>query len=345
MVLPLLLACAAAPPPTPEPEPWAFIFLVPYDNDLSPFAAPVREAIRAGTAGGVPAFLLEDLPDSSTLWACRDGVCTATPAPDLEDSSSPASLRALLDWAGERAEARRWGVVILDHGGAQRELARDDHPGPGRAPSWLDVASVADALVAFDATVPGEVELLFAQVCSKAALEPLYTLSRGARTLVASQLPLAAPNTWYASVLPELARHPDWEGPQVAEAIASADGPAMYAAYACFHRDGLQALPARLARLGGGASLDALAPGVYGYAGEGYVDLGLLLDALGADRAILEPALCGHWRNPSPPEALTLGFPDPARLSGISVALSPDPTLSVHRVPGYSAWVSAALAP
>lgn len=260
----LLLGVACIRPQGPGfQEDWAFLFYVPYDNDLGTFATEVREAIREGTAGGIPAYLLEDTPEDTgvVLWTCAGGACTSERLPGVEDSADIATFRRLLEHSAERAEARRYGVVVLDHGGRQGELAR----------------------------------------------------------------------------------HPDWGGAQVAEAIASGDDSGMYATYTCVKSAALEPLTQALAGLPVGASLDAVAMGLYGYGGEGYVDLGVLLDALGSDRRPLDQALCGHFRNPAAPEVITTGFRDPKELAGLSMALSQDPALSIHAVPGWSAWAAGAV--
>lgn len=334
----LLPACGSAPDPGPA-EGWSLGFYVPYDNDLGPYADRVIQAIARGTAGGVPAVVLADTPgdEGVTLWRCAGGTCAPEVHPGVEDSSDPKTFQILLDELKINV-TRRYGIVILNHGGAQAEVARDDAPGAGGAASWLHLEEVAQAVSAFDASTPGEVGLLVTQVCAKAALQPLYTLRHAAPTLLASELPLASPNLWPRAVLPQLAAHPEWDGEALATAIVTASDPAVYGSYTCVRSAGLEPLASGLLQTPGGAPLGEVARGVFAYGGEAYVDLGLLLDAQGVDRALLSGALCGHHVNPAPRRALIDGYPDPGALSGLSLALTADPRLSIQAMPGWADW-------
>lgn len=353
MLLALLAACThtePAPRPQRAPRPgWVLLYYVPYDNDLGPMAPTVLEQIRAGTAGGgVEAAALVDLPGpggvSLTMFA--DGVARPYPDPSLEETGDPATFRAFLDQAATLYDAEHYAVAVLDHGGGLMELARDDHP----QPRWLDVRDVSAAVADFGAAEAGAVELLFLQVCAKGALSPLLATREAATVTLASQGLLGAPNDYYTPTLQALAAQPGLSGPALAAEIAQGS---MFVSYTCVDNTALGgvAVAARGLVAAGAAPVaeGALADSRYHYGGEDYVDLGRLLDALGTPEAAtmaaaLRAAGCGHHVSPSPRAALLDGGPDPAHLSGVSVAVPAGRVLAIDgEVPGWSAFLDGVL--
>ena len=283
---------------------------MPYDNDLSAAVGPVLAGLQEGSTGGVEVAVQVDRPDQPGMERVSfvEGV-GQTGFVESDDSGSGEALADFLDWAATRYEARRYGLVVLDHGGDLMSVARDDSTG-----NWLSMQDIATALVDFDEVEAGEVELLFLQVCGKASVEPLQVVAPAANFTLASQLPLLAPNTWYASGLKAIAEHPEWDGADWAKAIASAEGPGMYWAMTCVDNTALQAWEVPELRVQESALLDELASTTWPYAKEVYVDL----DAV-AGAGTAAPLLCGHHVNPTPPYALE-GFPQTDVLSGLSVA-------------------------
>ncbi|MCB9759928.1 MAG: hypothetical protein H6739_08860 [Alphaproteobacteria bacterium] len=347
-MLPLLLLACQAPPAPDGPifrQDHVLLVWMPYDNDLSGAAPVVLEALRAGTeGGGVEVAAQVDTPEQR--WMQRvsfaEGRGQAAAVEGAEDSGDITALADFLAWAEARYEARRYSVFVLDHGGRLDQLARDDHPGAGDA-TWLAIEPLADALEGFRAREPGEVELLSLQVCGKATIEAAWTFRKSARVTLASQLPLGAPNTWYTPVLRQLASHPAWRGEDIARAIAEAEGPEMYAGLTCVDNAALAGLPEVLGpavRQPLQVDEAAMAPWLWTYAGDTLVDLGALLQRAEAPehRALagfLDTARCGHYRSEAPPELLTVGFPDPAGLSGWSLTLAPQGLPASYRKLGF----------
>lgn len=160
--------------------------------------------------------------------------------------------------------------------------------------------------------------MLFLQVCGKASVEPAYAVASSARVTLASQLPLAAPNTWYEPGLKAIGAHPEWGGAQWAEAIATVDAPAMSASYTCIDNEKLLRAGRPQLTLSEEDLEGPLASVTWPYADEVYVDLGAALRLAG------QPPLevsCGTWVSAAPPAGLTDGFPSPSSLSGLSVAV------------------------
>jgi len=124
-------------------------------------------------------------------------------------------------------------------------MSADEH-GPS---AWLDPREVAPVLERFDEQASGELELLFVQQCGKASLETLHLFGRGARTLVASEAIIGAPNFYYPTAFQELSRQPDQDGEALGRAMVAADRPDMFATYTVLDGQALQALPERLDRV------------------------------------------------------------------------------------------------
>ena len=99
---------------------------MPYDNDLGVYAEAVMERIQAGTVGGVEAAIMADLPGEGgmNLVTLAEGIARPYPDPALEASASVSSLDLFLQQAAAIYEARRYAVVILDHGGSLERVRR-----------------------------------------------------------------------------------------------------------------------------------------------------------------------------------------------------------------------------
>ncbi|MCB9779317.1 MAG: hypothetical protein H6742_12190 [Alphaproteobacteria bacterium] len=338
----VLAACSGTPPEMPPPPPTSaafredtvLLYWLPYDNDLGHAAGPVLEGLRQATQDGrVQIAAQVDTPGTVGMQrvAFRDGRGLEEPVPDAEDSAGLATLQAFLDWAAVRYEARHYAVFVLDHGGDLPRLARDDRPTflqqPGPSATWLSTTELAAAVAAFRAQEPGEVEALVMQVCGKASVAAAWEVRHAARSTLASQLPLGAPNTYY----PALATLPDdWDGADLLGVLTTAEAPSMYATWSCVDNRALDALPGALASLTDippdPAWLDGpLAPLTWTYAGDAWTDLSALARIAGAAplERTLDALSCGRVANPAAPPLPTDGFADPTALGGLSVYLPP----------------------
>lgn len=347
---PLLLACHG-PPPGPDT---LLLYWLPYDNDLGPAAAPVLEGLRSATASGRVEVLAQvDTPGQAGMeriaFARGEARREAVAA---EDSGSISAFAEFLE-AGTARQARQVAVFVLDHGGDLPRLARDDDPDTGGPPTWLSLPDLAAAMAGFRAGQPGAVRALVLQVCGKATVETAWELRGAGEALLFSALPLGAPNTYYEALdgLPA-----DWGGPELLAVLARGDAPSMYASWSCLRTEALAGLPAALEGLplpDPAWIQGPLAATTWVYAGDGWTDLGALADRAGASalRSWMQGASCGVARSPSPPAHLTLGFPDPADLSGLALYLPPPKglpashALSIYRDTALQAWAEALTRP
>jgi hypothetical protein len=311
---------------TPTPrfrQDWVFLYYMPYDNDLGVHAEAVMQRIQSGTVGGVEAAVMADLPGPGgmTFVTFADGIARPYSDPTQEDSADPASLARFLEQAAAIYEARRYAVVILDHGGSLDQLARDEHP----TTRWLPLRDTAAAISRFRAFEPGEVELVFLQVCTRAALSQLYELRDAGRYTMASQLLLGAPNDYYIPVLRGIT--PEMSGPDVVAAIAGAEGSQMHLSYTCIDNRALADLPAVMASVDlSGLTAADLASTLFSYDADRFADAGAVLAAAGAEEArswLTGTLRCGYYPSTDPSPHLLDRQPDTAGLSGISLYIPP----------------------
>lgn len=302
---------------------WVFLYYMPYDNDLGAYAQPVMDRIQAGTIGGVEAAVMADLPGEGgmSFVTFADGIGRPYRDPTLEASAQASSLDGFLEQAASIYEARRYAVVILDHGGSLDRLARDDHP----ATQWLTVDETAASIARFRTTEPGEVELVFLQVCTKSALAALYAFRDAGRYTMASQLLLGAPNDYYTPALRSI--QPEHTGADVVAAVAGAEGSQMHLSYTCIDNEALARLPSVLVGVDLSQLSEAdLAPTLYSYEGDHYADAAAAFAAAGADDAaawLTDTLRCGYFPSTAPAPHLLNRQPDAATLSGISLYIPP----------------------
>lgn len=313
---------------------WVLLFWMPYDNDLGPNARPVLEQIRAGITGArVEAAVQLDLPGDGGMVRTRFGRNVRTVELAGEDSSSAEELGRFLEWASRTFEARRYALVVLGHGGSIGEISLDRWPAE-REEAWMDVADLAAEAERFDDLEAGAIELLFLQSCARATLETAWELRHSARTLLASQALLGAPNFYYEAVLHELAESPSMSGLDLARVIALSDRADMFVSYTAIDTGALDDLPALIdsaaAECGGSLRWSDVEASLYHYAGDSYMDAQLLISlACSAspvsDHASVElsdrlrQVVSGYWTSPAPPDRLAWILPDAARPSGLSL--------------------------
>ncbi len=224
LIAPLTPGEGAEPAPA---RPWTLVYVMAYDNDLARHAAPILEELERGVAdtANAVAVLVDDRDAAGMrqIALTRDGRREVPAATD--DATSPAALRAFLDWAAAELPARRYAVVFLDHGGGPDQICQDWHPDDTRGPGWLSAGAAGDELRRFRAggTAPRDVPLVFLQQCGRANTADLFAFRNTAPYVLASQMRMGAPNTYYRALLAWLASHPDADGAAIAETIAAAD--------------------------------------------------------------------------------------------------------------------------
>ncbi len=287
------------------PLSWVLVYWMAYDNNLSPLAEPILEMIAEGVQGpGVAVTVLIDRegPGGLERVVITQAGSTHTPLPDEEGSAEVDLLSRELDLVRRTLPAEHYGVVFLDHGGGLSEMSADGHGGA----DWLDPRQVAPVLEQFRSQATGELELLFLQQCGKGSLETFHLFRDSARTLVASEAVIGAPNFYYQEALTALSLDPARGGERLASSMVNGDRPDMYATYTVLDATVLELLPERLDQVlapllavEGPLMWSGSPAPVFAYGSERYHDLLGLLSQLYVDNALApEPlhAFQSWWR-------------------------------------------------
>lgn len=304
------LAWSQREPIVPAVE-WLLLFWLPYDNDLSPLAETIREAIAQGLPANsrnlAVAIQIDRLGDrgmSRQLWWGPEMQATTT---SQENSASAETWQDFARWTLARVQPRRWGVLVLGHGGRFGEISPDVQPTRTIAPvaelagaHWLRISALVAAISAVGQSQHQPAELLFWQNCDRGTIETHYESARAARYTLSSQHRLGAPNTYYGGLLTWLADHPAADGREVAEAIARFESPRMYSSLTLSDNKRFAQLPDQLnpllePLLGARGNPSFVEPGgveIYHYFGDRYVDV---LAGLGS-LAMAVPAAARPWQ-------------------------------------------------
>ena len=196
----------------------------------------------------------------------------------------------------------------------------------------------------FREKAPGEVRLVFLQQCGRATVDNLYNFRGTADAVMASQLVVGAPNTYYTETLRWLGEHTDASGVELARQIMATDE--HFTHYVCVDAERLGELPARIAPIvellrKGPLKPPTTLPPCFTYGREASYDLLQWLEAALAEsdatagRTTLEEF--SRWiekdlivtaRTHPGDEALTKD------LSGLSLWVPPTPDV-LRRYPGY----------
>ena len=115
-----LLGPAAAAAAAPEKAKWAFLYWIPYDNDLSRFAQPVLDQLQRGAANSSTVVAAHvDTPERASMQRIvftRAGARSAM-APG-HDSSSGEELAQFLEWGAQAVPAENYVIAISATGAA-----------------------------------------------------------------------------------------------------------------------------------------------------------------------------------------------------------------------------------
>ena len=269
-----------------EKAKWAFLYWIPYDNDLSRFAQPVLDQLQRGAANSSTLVAAQvDTPELANMQRIvftRAGARTAM-APG-HDSASGEELAQFLEWGAQAVPAENYVIAILGHGGSLGELSQDQ-----RTQGWMRVEALAAALDRFKSAIGAKPAVLYLQNCNKGTIETYYALRGCAHVTLASQALLGAPNFYYERVLASLSDDNAATSMEVAKRIAEFERADTLATLVGTDNIQLDELPQRLKPLleaVRASGIRELQPGdliTYAYPdanGEKHVDLIGLLAAL-----------------------------------------------------------------
>jgi Clostripain family len=233
-------AVAAAPA---EKAKWAFLYWLPYDNDLSRFAEPVLEQLQRGAANSSTLVAVQvDTPHLASMQRMvftRAGA-RATTAPG-HDSSSAEELAQFLEWGALAVPAENYVIAVLGHGGNLWDLSPDQ-----RTQGWMRVDALAAAIDRFKSAIGAKPALLYLQNCNKGTIETYYALRDCAHVTLASQAVLGAPNFYSERLLASLSGDNTATSMEVAKRIVAFERADMLATLVATDNIMLDELPQRL---------------------------------------------------------------------------------------------------
>lgn len=188
--------CASASGAVPN---WHLMFCLPYDNDLNEHRAfVINEIGNAAISNKVAITLLLDFPNGGVTYLHFNHAGAAEVVEYGSDSfTDGGALAEFLDWSGQRVpKAKRRAFMMLGHGGGQNRMALEMHPDS----TWMSTTHFADVLSPF-CEKHGKLDAFMFQQCSKATLSEYAELAPYADWMMASPLPIGAPNYYYKEVI------------------------------------------------------------------------------------------------------------------------------------------------
>ncbi len=225
---------------------WVFVYYMSYDNNLAYCGPVILEELEHGVkASELVVTVLYD--DESKEGLKRYTITSEGRKYELLDTDNSASEEVLynyLTWVAEHYPSKHHAVIFLDHGGRLDEMCFDEWPGENENKHWLSARLASSVIRKFRKEIAGEVDLLFLQQCGRGSLENLYNFRDAAATVMASQMNVGAPNTYYEPTLKWLARHKNASGVEIAKQIMSNDE--HFSNYVCLDGKAIEQIPAQI---------------------------------------------------------------------------------------------------
>ena len=228
-------------PPLPA---WTLMVFMNGDNDLERAALKdLNEMEKTGSSEQVQVVVqLDRSPDGTPLdgdWSGarrflveQDRDANTVNSTVLEtlgevDSGSPETVHEFVAWAVDRFPARRYGLVLWDHGSGWRSGRGESVLRKGISEDFssqnsLSIAEgdLADALAGATEAIGRPLDLFGMDACRMQTWEVAYAAAPYARIQVASQADESLEGWSYADTLTELIDDPDMDEAALGEVIA-----------------------------------------------------------------------------------------------------------------------------
>lgn len=232
-----------------EPEfkhDWVIIYYMSYDNNLEGCGPVIINELQDGIkdSGNVITVLSDDSDRNGLKRFVITSAGTSKEILQTDNSASEDTLEDYLDWVTNNYTAKNYALIFLDHGGCVDEMCYDERPGKGIKKRWLSAQKVGAVLEDFTAKVKGRFRLLFLQQCGRGSVENLYNFRNTAETIMASQMNVGAPNTYYKNTIKWLSTHENTGGADLAAYIMTNDRD--FGNYVSIRSSALAELPAQL---------------------------------------------------------------------------------------------------
>ena len=203
------------------PVDWTLMVYIAADNDLERAALiDLDEMERGMPASGVEVIALVDraegYADGYGDWSdarvlrirpdSETGVLASEELLRLGEinTGDPVNVTNFVQYATKNFPARRYGLVMWDHGGGWQGMADDENPGQGREHDNLSLSELSGAL---SQAVPkgNKLDLIGFDMCLMAQVEIAYEMAPFANYMVASQAVEPGYGWPYDRLLPEFA--------------------------------------------------------------------------------------------------------------------------------------------
>ncbi|MCR9174290.1 MAG: clostripain-related cysteine peptidase [bacterium] len=210
---------------------WIFIYYALYDNDLSRYSDSILlQLSTAAKYENVRVVFQVDKDDSMGMFRYSIGPNgVTTEAIPSEVITSRKQLSNYLDWVNKSYEFDKSAVFFLDHGGGLNEVGQDLQPDS----TFLKTNDIRASLSRFNRKNKKTIDLLYLQVCAKASIEPLYEFHDVSSYTLASQKLIGAPNYYYECLFQFANNHPQLNGGDLAQSIATCEQNDMIESLTC----------------------------------------------------------------------------------------------------------------
>lgn len=207
---------------------WTFIYVMSYDNNLEGCADIINEGLKRGVVNGrVAVSVLEDRTDSKGLKRIvTDGKNSSETRLKSEDITDMKVLREHLDHATRHLPAKRYALIFLNHGGKLDSMCADEHltVGGPRVNGWMSAKACGNTVRTWAKTLKkDQLKMVFLQQCGRGSVENLYNFRDASEVVLASQLVVGAPNTYYTAVMRKACVSPNMSGEKLAKLIMTED--------------------------------------------------------------------------------------------------------------------------
>lgn len=217
---------------------WLIVYYMPYDNNLSVYGEPIIKMIGDSLKSKkIIAAVQADFRDTLGMerYIITEDSTYKTQISN-EYSASSDSYEQYLKWIIEKVIFNKLAIVFLDHGGKLDQVCLDEKP----KYQFLKVDSLKQVFIKI--LGKNKIDLLFLQVCSKGAIEPLYEFKDVAKYTLCSQIELGAPNYYYHGLFSKLSQHFLQNGIEMANEIVNNERYDMYSSYTLIDNSKLDSL-------------------------------------------------------------------------------------------------------
>ncbi|MDF1665429.1 MAG: clostripain-related cysteine peptidase [Planctomycetota bacterium] len=206
---------------------WTVIYVMSYDNNLNFAADPINKGLKKGLINdNVAVTVLMDRTDRNGL---KRIVMTDKDQKEstlkTDDITKPKVLSDYLSWVHKTLPAKKYALVFLNHGGRLDQMCHDQYPDKrSRRGEWMSAHKTGPVIRQWKKKLgQSQLSFLFLQQCGRGSLENIYNFRETADYVMASQLVVGAPNTYYEKTLKTLCKEPKLGGKELGLAIMNND--------------------------------------------------------------------------------------------------------------------------